>query len=116
VSGYIVECYGCGLKGGIDKFLSQAGRQCPACGSYEVHSPDAGTPSTPEFQEYTGYAHWYDIRHVNRPQEAFTQFYNRNQAEKILAALEETAPGEYVLVIVLTTTTVRLAEDWSGPT
>ena len=40
--GYPLECYGCGSSGDASKFLSSGSRKCPDCGSYEVHSPDAG--------------------------------------------------------------------------
>lgn len=34
---YEMECYGCGLVGGNDRFGYGRARQCPSCGSYEVH-------------------------------------------------------------------------------
>jgi hypothetical protein len=37
--GYVLECYGCGAWGTNHVFGFGNGRQCPACGSYEVHSP-----------------------------------------------------------------------------
>ena len=39
---YELECYSCGVVGEIgDKFrLVTWGRQCVACGSYEVHASD----------------------------------------------------------------------------
>ncbi len=41
VDGYPLECYGCGKVSTIEVFGLGNNRQCPDCGSYEVHSPDA---------------------------------------------------------------------------
>ncbi len=36
---YLLECFSCGLEGTIDDFGLGNARQCPSCGSYEVHTP-----------------------------------------------------------------------------
>ena len=45
---YPLECYSCGKKGTNDDFGLGNNRKCPQCGSYEVHSPDAGKKSSRE--------------------------------------------------------------------
>jgi len=37
MSDYVMECYGCGRTGTNDDFGLGHRRQCPDCGSYEVH-------------------------------------------------------------------------------
>lgn len=38
---YTMECYGCGAKGGYDKFGMGRDRKCKDCGSFEVHGVGA---------------------------------------------------------------------------
>lgn len=43
---YPLECYRCGKAGEASEFPLP--RQCPDCGSYEVHHPDAGSLTKPK--------------------------------------------------------------------